>query len=68
MRAIPSPNIIIKDYKTINKKTGFPTRLVIPTTNFTATFSKLTHLGIRIILDKENVSYSRISIVKAYKP
>ena len=55
----------IKDHKTINDKGEFPTRLVIPATNFTATFSKIVYLGIKRCLDKGKVNYSRFSIVQA---
>ena len=48
--SIPYPKLIIKYHNTINEKGGFPTRLVIPATNFTATFSKLGYLGIKIII------------------
>ena len=44
-QAILSPKIIIKDHKKINKKGEFPTSLVILTTNFIATFSRLATLG-----------------------
>ena len=64
-RAIPSPKLLFKDHKTINKKGGFPTRLVIPATNFTAAFSKIGHLGIKKCLDKGKVNYSRNSVVQA---
>ena len=64
-RAIPSPKRFIKDHTTINKKGGFPTRLVIPATNFTATFSKISYLGIKRCLEKDKVNYSRDSIVQA---
>ena len=43
-RVIPSPKLLIKVHKTINKKGGFPTRLVIAATNFTATFPKIGYL------------------------
>ena len=46
----------------------FPTKLVIPATKFTAEFSKLGYLGIKIMTDKSKVKYSRVSIVQAYKP
>ena len=49
---IPSLKILIKNHKTINKKGEFPTRLVIPATNFTATYSKIGYLGIKRYLDK----------------
>ena len=62
---IPYTKLPIKDHKTINQKGGFPTRLVIPATNFTATFSKIGYLGIKRCLDKGKVNYSRNSIVQA---
>ena len=65
MRAIPSPKLLIKDHKTIKEKGEFPTRLVIPAKNFTATFSKIGYLGIKMCLDKGKVKYSRFSIVQA---
>ena len=64
-RAIPSPKLLIKDQKTINEKGGSPIRLVIPATNFTATFSKFGYLGIKRCMEKGKVNYSRYSIVQA---
>ena len=64
-RAIPSPKLIIKDHKTINENREFPTSLVIPATNFTATFSKIGYLGINRFLNKGKVNYSRNFIVQA---
>ena len=46
-QAIPSPKLLIKDHKTVNEKGEFPTRLLIPTTTFTAIFSKIGYLGIK---------------------
>ena len=57
--------LLIKDHKTMNKKGGFPTRLVIPATNFSIILSKIGYLGIKRILDKAKVNYSRVSIVQA---
>ena len=42
---IPSPKLLVKDYKTIDWKGGFPTRLVIPATDVTTPLSKLGYLG-----------------------
>eukprot|EP00957_Ditylum_brightwellii_P209922 15364353-Ditylum_brightwellii.AAC.1 len=42
--AIPEPQLLIKDHKEL-KDGHFPTRLVIPATNFAATFSKIGYLG-----------------------
>ena len=64
-RAIPSPKLLIKDHKAINENGEFPTRLVIPATNFTATFSKIGYLGIKRCMDKGKVNYSQNSIVQA---
>ena len=64
-KAIPAPTLLIKDHKTIKEKGGFPTRFVIPATNFTVTFSKIGYLGIKRCLDKEKVNYSRFSIVQS---
>jgi hypothetical protein len=37
-KAIPSPKLLIKDHKKKDKWGNFPTRLVIPATNFTSAF------------------------------
>ena len=39
--------------------------MVIPVTNFTATFSKICYIGIKRCLDKGKVNYSRFSIVQS---
>ena len=51
-QAILYPKLLIRYQKTINEKAEFPTRLVIPTMKFTATFTKIGDLGIRRILDE----------------
>ena len=56
-RAIPSPKTLIKDHKTVNDKEELPTRLVIPTTNFTATFYKIGYIRVKRMLDKAKVKY-----------
>jgi hypothetical protein len=38
-KAIPAPKLLIKDHKEINDDGNYPTRLVLPATNFTSTFS-----------------------------
>ena len=43
---------MVKDNMTINEKGGFSTRLVIPATNFTATFAKIGYFGIKMLLEK----------------
>ena len=63
-KSIPSPKLLIKYHNTINEKGEFPTRLVIPRQNFTTTFSNIGYLGIKRLLDKVKVDYSRVSIVQ----
>mmetsp|Transcript_14767 Transcript_14767/g.21694 ORF Transcript_14767/g.21694 Transcript_14767/m.21694 type:complete len:149 (+) Transcript_14767:727-1173(+) len=56
--------LLIKDHKEkINNE--FPTRLVIPATNFAATFSKLGYLGIKKIFDENNINYAKYTITQA---
>eukprot|EP00957_Ditylum_brightwellii_P139060 10599025-Ditylum_brightwellii.AAC.1 len=50
-KAIPQPQLFVKDRREPNDGGSFPTRLVIPATNFTVTFSKLGYLGIKRVLD-----------------
>ena len=65
MRAILSPKLMIKNHRKINKKGEYPTMLVIPAKNFSATFSKIGYLGIKCMLDKGKVIYSRVSVIQA---
>ena len=37
-KSIPTQRLLIKDHKNPNTNVKFPTRLVIPATNFTANF------------------------------
>ena len=54
-KAIPMPKLLIKDHKNPDKDGDFPTRIVIPATNFTAGFPKLGFTGIRNIFNKNNI-------------
>eukprot|EP00957_Ditylum_brightwellii_P076572 5819599-Ditylum_brightwellii.AAC.1 len=63
-RAIPEPQLLIKDHK--KKKNGhYPTRLVIPATNFAATFSQIGYLGLKEIFDDNGVRYNKYTIQQA---
>ena len=64
--AIPYPKLLIKDQKKINKKGEYPTRLVITATNLAPTLSNIGYLGIKQMLDKAKVNYSRFTIVQEY--
>mmetsp|Transcript_59901 Transcript_59901/g.71329 ORF Transcript_59901/g.71329 Transcript_59901/m.71329 type:complete len:212 (-) Transcript_59901:780-1415(-) len=63
-KQIPSSELLIKDHKA-RKNGQFPLRLVIPTTNFTACFSKVGYLGLKQVLDSYDIDYSRFTIAQA---
>ena len=42
-----------------------PTRLVIPPTKFSATFAKFGYLGLKNILEKNEINYTKFTIVQA---
>eukprot|EP00957_Ditylum_brightwellii_P210036 15364502-Ditylum_brightwellii.AAC.1 len=54
-----------KTYKKPKVDGSFPTRLVIPATNFTTTFLKIGYMGIKQILDEHKVSYEKYTILQA---
>ena len=56
---------MIKDHKKLTCMGEFPTRLVIPATNFSATFEKLGYLGLKNILEKNEINYIKFTIVQA---
>ena len=64
-KSIPTPKLLIKNHKKPNKNGEFPTRLVIPATNFTATFAKVGYLGLKAILDNHQVNYFKNTITQA---
>ena len=43
----------------------FPTRLVISATNLSATFSKVGYLGLKKLLEKNEINYTKFTIVQA---
>ena len=61
----PVSKILIKDHKKTNEKWEFPTRLVIPATNFTANVPQDWLSWDKSCLHKVKVYYSRISIFQA---
>ena len=52
-KSVPTPKLLITDHKTFTSKGDFPTRLVIPATDFSATFAKVGYLGPRIYIGEE---------------
>eukprot|EP00957_Ditylum_brightwellii_P023314 1759875-Ditylum_brightwellii.AAC.1 len=64
-KSIPHSQLLIKDHKKPKQDGRFPMRLVIPATNFTATFLKIGYLGMKRILDEHKVNYAKYTIVQA---
>eukprot|EP00957_Ditylum_brightwellii_P159522 12142954-Ditylum_brightwellii.AAC.1 len=64
-RAIPEPQLLIKDHKK-RKGDNFPTYLECPATNVAATFSKIGYMSIKKILDDNNIDYSKFTITQAF--
>ena len=64
-RAVPVPKLLIKDHKDKDENGNYPTRLVVPATNFTAAIPNLGYRGIRQIFDQEKINYTRKTIIEA---
>ena len=64
-KALPTPKLLIKDYKKLTSMGEFPTRLVIPATNFSATFAKVGYLELINRLEKNEINYTKFTIVQA---
>ena len=62
---IPKPKLLIKDHNKYTIKGDFPTRLVIPATNFSPTFAKVVYLGLKNI---NEVNYTKFTIVLTKNP
>ena len=54
-RGVPTPLLFIKDHKKKNQLGKFPTRIVVPATNFTAGFANLGYLGIKKIFGERKM-------------
>ena len=63
--AIPNICLLIKDHKENDGDGNYPTRLVVSAKNFTASFPHVGQRGIKAILDKNKIDYSRKTIVRA---
>ena len=64
-KAVPAPKLLIEDHKKPNKEGNFPTRTMIPATNFTAGFPTLGFSGIENTFDKNNVNGMKRSMTQA---
>ena len=63
-RAIPTPRLLIKNHKP-RRNGEYPTRLVVPATNFTAGFANLGYRGIKALFENHGVTFDRHTIVQA---
>ena len=64
-RSIPTPKLIIKDHKKQDQNGDYPSRLIVPASNFISGFPRLGYLGIRRILDENKINYEKRTIVQA---
>jgi hypothetical protein len=64
-RAIPAPKLLIKDHKKIKKDGTYPTRLIIPATNFTSGFAKIGKDGIENLFKRAGILFNNRTIEQA---
>ena len=64
-KSITTPKLLIKDHKKPNINGEFSKRLVITETNLTATFAKVGYLGLKAIIDTNQVDYKKYMITQA---
>ena len=64
-KAVPTPKLLIKDHKKPDANGDFPTRLVVPATNFTAAFPNIGYRAIKKIFDDNNIAYGTRTIIQA---
>eukprot|EP00957_Ditylum_brightwellii_P016263 1223260-Ditylum_brightwellii.AAC.1 len=64
-KAIPQPQLLVKDHKDKGEQGDFPTRLVIPAANFTATFSKIGYIRIKRVLEEHRVNSTKHTIIQS---
>ena len=64
-KSIPTPTLLIKDHKPLEKDGTFPRRIIIPATNFTAGFPKVGYQGIQKIFTSNNIDFARFTIVQS---
>ena len=56
---------MIKEHKKLTSVGEFPNRPVIPATNFSATFEKVGYLGLKNILENNEINYTKFTIVQS---
>ena len=64
-KAIPTVKLLLKDHKKKDANGDFPTRLVVPAKNYTAGFPHAGQRGIKAVLDKNKIDYTKKTIIQA---
>lgn len=64
-RRIPMPRLLIKDHKPTNDDGTYPTRLLVPATNFTQCFAKLSYKAIKAIFDANDINPMKRTIIQS---
>lgn len=64
-RTIHNPKILIEDHKKPDENGFYPTRLVVPDTNFTSVFPKIGYIGIKKLFDSNIINHTSNIIVQA---
>ena len=63
--AIPTPKLLVKDHKKAKPNGEFPTRLIVPASNFVSAISKAGYLGLKRMFDKNKIKYKTHTIIQA---
>ena len=64
-KCIPTPRLLIKDHKPPDEAGNYPTRLLIPATNFTQCFAKIGYKAIKAVLHAHCIQYNRHTITQS---
>ena len=64
-KSIPTSKLIIKDHKKVNEEGDYPSRLIVPASNFTSGFPRLGYLGMKRIFDSAKINYEERTITQA---
>ena len=63
---IPTPRLLLKDYKKIKKNGVFRGRLIVPVQSSNSRFSKLRYLRIKEYFERNNISTNKHTIIQAF--
>ena len=63
--AIPTPKLLVKDHKPLQPNGQYPTRLIVPASNFVSAFPNLGYRGIKQIFADNNVQCLPRTIIHA---